>query len=133
MIIIQIYWTPFALSRLDEIFDYLAEVAKSAVSAKKVTGNIITRTDQLLQFPESGQVEPLLAKFGQNSRYIIEENYKISYQYHKKDKVIIITDLFHTKQYPGKLLSKGKGIGKKVITLFSMFMINLCFDGERKM
>ena len=100
----KILWTSFALSRLDEIFDYLTREAKSVKPAKKITGKIIKRTDLLIEFPESGQIEPLLLKIGQNSRYLVEGNYKIIYEHFEKEKIIIITDVFHTKQYPGKLL-----------------------------
>jgi toxin ParE1/3/4 len=54
--------------------------------------------------PEAGQLEELLQKLGQNSRYIIEGNYKIIYEYNEKQ--IIITDLFHSKQNPSKIVTR---------------------------
>lgn len=55
---------------------------------------------------EAGQVENLLQKLGQHSRYITEGNYKIIYEYN--DNNIIITDLFHTKQNPRKIVFRNK-------------------------
>ncbi len=63
--------------------------------------------EHLAAFPESGQVEPLLKM--QNSRYIIEGNYKIIYQF--DDKNILITDVFHSKQNPKKILKRNKKKG----------------------
>ena len=98
-----IFWTPFALARLDEIYDYISEEAKSTTPAKKLTEKIIERTSQLSDFPESGQAEGLLKAIGQQSRYLAEGNYKIIYQYEMQKNLIIITDVFHTKQNPKKL------------------------------
>lgn len=56
--------------------------------------------------PEAGHIEYLLIEIGQNSRYIVEGNYKITYQYN--DKQIIITDIFHTKQNPKYILKRNK-------------------------
>lgn len=80
-----IFWTPFALSRLDEIFDFIAEEAKSSIPAKKVIDKIVKQTDRLIHFPELGQKELLLQEIGQDSRYIVEGNYKIIYEYYKTE------------------------------------------------
>jgi hypothetical protein len=57
--------------------------------------------DQLQTQPESGQMEELLEHLNQNSRYLVEGNYKIIYQY--SECVVIITDVFHVKQNPVKI------------------------------
>jgi hypothetical protein len=57
--------------------------------------------DQLQTQPESGQMEELLEHLNQNSRYLVEGNYKIIYQY--SEGVVIITDVFHVKQNPVKI------------------------------
>lgn len=103
-----IYWTPFALSRLDEIHRYIAEEAKSPLNALKFVSKIIGRTDQLSGFPESGQAELLLQEIGQNSRYLVVNSYKIIYEYYPKKNLVIITDIFHTKQNPEKNFKKKK-------------------------
>lgn len=61
----------------------------------------MSRVDQLQTQPESGQMEELLEHLNQNSRYLVEGNYKIIYQY--SEGVVIITDVFHVKQNPVKI------------------------------
>jgi len=62
----------------------------------------------LEKFPESGQTEPLLTAIGQESRYLIEFSYKIIYEYHKANSMVIVTDIFHTNQNPKKV-ERSKG------------------------
>ena len=103
---IKVYWTPFALSCLTQIHRYIAEEAKSPATALKFAAKIISRTDQLEFFPESGQKEILLQEIGQDSRYLVVNSYKIIYEYHAKENLVIITDIFHTKQNPKKVIKK---------------------------
>lgn len=100
---VRIVWTPFALGQLDEIFEYIANEAKSISPANKQVNRIFESTEQLIRFPKSGQKEPLLQKIGQDSRYVISGNYKIIYEYHRNENLVIITDVFHTKQNPEQL------------------------------
>lgn len=102
----KIQWTPFSLTCLDEIFDYIRSKAKSSAPAKKVVSNIIKRTEQLQSHPLSGNTELLLIETGQGSRYIVEGNYKIIYQI--EDNNVIITDVFHVKQNPKKVLKRNQ-------------------------
>ncbi len=74
--------------------------------ADGVLNRIISRVEQLKQFPESGQTEPFLMAIGQKSRYLIEGNYKIIYQVDPGQ--IIITDVFHVKQSPKKMGKRSK-------------------------
>jgi len=99
---ITIEWTPFALSCLDDIYEYIVFREKSADSAIKLVNRIFDKVEQLKSFPESGQSEPLL-EIGQDSRYLVEASYKIIYEYHLVHKMVIVTDVFHTRQYPGKV------------------------------
>ncbi|MEQ9229992.1 MAG: type II toxin-antitoxin system RelE/ParE family toxin [Cyclobacteriaceae bacterium] len=100
---IEIIWTQPALNRLDEIYEYLAQIAKSVGPAIRVTDSIFDRTNQLKSFPESGSKEPLLQRIGQDSRYLVEGNYKIIYEYHPIHQMVIITDVFDTRQEPEKI------------------------------
>lgn len=59
---IDVNWTPTALKRLDEIYEYIAFNSKSVDPAIRVTDAIFDRTDQLKSFPELGAKEPLLEK-----------------------------------------------------------------------
>jgi plasmid stabilization system protein ParE len=96
-------WTPFALSCLDEIYNYIAFKEKSNLPAAKFVNAIFEKADQLIDFPESGQLEPLLTEIGQESRYLVIASYKIIYEYQPKSGLVIITDVFHTSQYPSKI------------------------------
>jgi plasmid stabilization system protein ParE len=78
---IALKWTPFALSCLDQIYDYIAFREKSDASAIKFVNEIFERVDQLIDFPESGQAEPLLAEIGRDCRCLVLASYKIIYEY----------------------------------------------------
>jgi toxin ParE1/3/4 len=106
MKIVKVYWTPFSLKCLDEIKIYLEQASQSETLANKYINKIIDRIEQLKIAPKSGQEEELLKHLKQNSRYLIEGNYKIIYQY-KEDRVII-TDVFHVKQNPIKIIKRNK-------------------------
>ncbi|PWL28510.1 type II toxin-antitoxin system RelE/ParE family toxin [uncultured Roseivirga sp.] len=100
---LSILWTPFALNCLDEIYDYIAIKEQSPTLALKLINRIFSSTEQLKSYPESGQPEPLLKHTGQNSRYLIESNYKIIYEVDFRESRVIITDVFHTRQNPEKI------------------------------
>jgi len=99
---IKLFWTPFASRCLDEIKSYIKRETQSEIIANKQISRLIERAEQLTQFPESGQQEELLKNLKQNSRYLLYYDYKIIYQYHHDNK-IIITDVFHVKQNPVKI------------------------------
>jgi toxin ParE1/3/4 len=103
---VKIYWTSFSLKCLDDIKAYLYEASQSETVASKYILKLIERIEQLETAPQSGQEEPLLKHLKQNSRYLIEGNYKIIYQ-HKED-TVIITDVFHVKQNPVKIIKRNK-------------------------
>lgn len=103
---IKLFWTPFALKCLDEIKSYLVQESRSETIATSYICKLIERVEQLQNVPESGQEEELLKHLKQNSRYLIEGNYKIIYQY--QNNKIIITDVFHVKQNPVKIINRSK-------------------------
>ncbi|MFM9839111.1 MAG: type II toxin-antitoxin system RelE/ParE family toxin [Cyclobacteriaceae bacterium] len=61
---VNLKWTPFALGCLDEIYEHIAFKEKSDRLASKFINAIFERVDQLIDFPESGQREPLLIEIG---------------------------------------------------------------------
>ena len=73
---------------------------------RQVFQKLIDRTEALKAHPYIGQSEPLLEAIGQQSRYIVEGNYKIIYQVESRE--VIVTDIFHTKQNPIKLVARRK-------------------------
>ena len=101
---VKLCWTPFAERCLAEIDEYIKQQTNSAEIAGRYIQKLILCVEQLYYFPNSGQVEPLLRHLNQNSRYLIEGNYKIIYQFNN-DKVVI-TDVFHTKQNPVKIAKR---------------------------
>ncbi len=103
----KIYQTPFALKSLDQIEDYIKQATYSQKIAKNYIQKLVNRVDQLQTQPNSGQTEELLKHLNQNSRYLVEGNYKIIYQYNLN--TIIITDVFHVKQNPAKIVKRTKG------------------------
>ncbi len=103
---IEIKWTPFALRCLDEIHFYILYEAGSASPADRFVNQLFNRVDQLVDFPESGQIEVSLFKRGLNCRYLIEGNYKIIYEYLEKLSLVIILDVFHTTQDPNKIITQ---------------------------
>jgi len=103
---LKLYWTPFALKCLDEIKEYIIQETYSVKTADKYVNKLIDRVELLQNFPESGRQEELLKHLEQNSRYLVEGNYKIIYQY--KDTKIIITDVFHVKQNPLKIIKRSR-------------------------
>jgi plasmid stabilization system protein ParE len=102
----RIYWTPFALRCLDEIYEFICSESKSTAPAQKFIESIFRRTDQLTHQPFAGPEEPLLKETGQGSRYLVIRSYKIIYQVSKRD--VIITDIFHVKQNPEKIKRENK-------------------------
>lgn len=103
----EIVWTEFAISCLDEIHAYILQESFS----NKFVLKLIQRVDQVAILPLSGSIEPLLKHTKQNSRYLFEGNYKIIYQF--DEKIVIVTDVFHTKQNPKKLVKRNKKPDKK--------------------
>ncbi len=100
----KIYWTSFSLNCLDEIKGYIEDKTASETIANKLVSKLIIRVEQLKDFPESGQQEQLLKHLNQNSRYLVEGNYKIIYQFDGTQ--VIVTDLFHVKQDPVKIVKR---------------------------
>jgi plasmid stabilization system protein ParE len=103
----KLEWSVFALQSLNEIHYYIASREKSNTPADKFIQKIFEKTDLLVFNPFIGQSESALEEIGQTSRYLVEGSYKIIYQI--EDKVVTITDIFHTKQDPRKIVKRAKG------------------------
>lgn len=96
----KIRWTDFAIENLKEIFDYYS-LKSSNKTVYKIRKQILNATKQLVNNPESGQVEVNLQKLKQNHRYLVSGNYKIIYRINKNQ--IIVNDVFDTRQNPVKM------------------------------
>ena len=101
----EIIWTDFAIENLKIIFDFYVTKASRKV-AHNTRKEILKTTKQLIDHPNSGQIELQLEKLKEDYRYILSGNYKIIYKI--KDDQIIISDVFDARQDPDKMI-----MGKK--------------------
>ena len=81
----QISWTKKSLKDLRAINDYIS--LDSSFYAARFISKLISRVDQLVEFPESGQMVP--EKNVHEIRELIEGNYRIFYRL-QKEKITII-------------------------------------------
>ena len=95
-----IIWSDFASANLQDVFLYHTEVAGENV-ARNLRNKIFETTKQLGHHPLSGQVEQSLVCLQEEHRYLVAGNYKIVYKI--IEKVVLITDLFDTRQDPVKI------------------------------
>lgn len=93
----KVIWSDFASKTLKDIYDYYKEVASKTI-ARKIKENIFIATRQLINHPESGQIEETLLQFEEGHRYLVNNNYKIVYK--KVKEGVLITDVFDTRQDP---------------------------------
>ncbi len=97
---LRVFWTDTARFQLEDIFNYYKDKASLKIARKLVT-QIINRTIQLENNPNSGSKEPLLSARKFEYRYLVEGNYKIIYW--KEDSYINIATIFDCRQNPEKL------------------------------
>ena len=98
----KIIWSDFAETQLDQIFEYYVEKASLRV-AKNIIEKIILEPNKILSHPEITQVEEFLLDREKKYRYLICDNYKIIYTIDSKQKLIMIADVFDTRQNPIKI------------------------------
>lgn len=99
---LEIFWSEFSRSKLEEIYQYYRLKAGKTV-AKKIVNGIINHTINLHRNPEIGQIENVLDDKNREFRYLVFSNYKIIYYINKKSKLIVIANVFDTRQNPDKL------------------------------
>ncbi len=81
----QISWTKKSLKDLRAINDYIS--LDSSFYAARFISKLISRVDQLIEFPESGRMVP--EKNIHEIRELIEGNYRIFYRL-QKEKITIL-------------------------------------------
>ncbi len=97
----KLRFTEQALKSFQECLDFLSpEVPADKII--EIRDRILAKTGQLAVNPGLGQPEELLASLGLSHRRLIEGNYKIIYRV--MDDTVIITDIFDSRQDPGKML-----------------------------
>jgi len=99
---LNIIWSEFAETQLDEIYDYYEKKAGTKV-AKKLVRGIINEPKELIKLPLIGQKEELLKQRETEYRYLIFKNYKLIYSVDNQNGYIKIADVFDTRQNPIKL------------------------------
>lgn len=77
MIVTRVIWTEEAFLDLDCIYEFIAQ--QSTKAALQIIQNILSRTRQLEEFPQSGAIDQALLKRNNEYRYLVEGNYKIIY------------------------------------------------------
>lgn len=99
---LQVIWSEFAETQLDEIYDYYKKKASSRV-AKKLVKEIVNAPNMLIKTPQIGQKEELLLQRETEYRYLVFKNYKLIYSVETENGLIKIADVFDTRQNPPKL------------------------------
>ncbi len=82
----KIFWSPLAVERLDDIYDYITADKNDA--AKKMIACILRRIETLSKNPERGRVVPEVNRG--DIREVFEGEYRIIYKIDSK-KVYILT------------------------------------------
>lgn len=91
---VKIVWTEHAIEDLKSIHDYISK--DSSIYADRQVDKIITRVDQLENFPCSGRVVP---EFNSEFlRELIEGNYRIVYQINSDLNSIGIVRIHHASR-----------------------------------
>lgn len=96
----KLVYTEQAIVSLQECLDFFPSEV-SAQRVNEVRDKILTKADKLLENPYIGKLEEYLEHMGQSHRRIIEGHYKIIYKL--KGDMIIITDIFDSRQDPSKM------------------------------
>ncbi len=99
---LNVYWTQFAEDKLQDIFNYYKEKAGIRVAQKLLDG-IIDASLELYINPEGKQSEELLSERIQDFRYLVYKSYKIVYWIDKTNKMILVSNIFDTRQNPNKI------------------------------
>ncbi len=96
----KLIYTEQALFSLEEVLDF---VAPNVTYEKliEIRDEILDASDTLILQPLLGQSEPLLEHLGLSHRRLIVGHYKIIYRV--IGEYIYITDIFDSRQDPGKM------------------------------
>ncbi len=96
----KLVYTEQAIISLQECLDFFPpEVPFEKIN--EIRDKILSKADKLLENPYIGQQEEFLDHIGQFHRRVIEGHYKIVYRI--EGQVIIITDIFDSRQDPSKM------------------------------
>ncbi|MBZ0200452.1 MAG: type II toxin-antitoxin system RelE/ParE family toxin [Ignavibacteriaceae bacterium] len=82
----KIFWSPLAVERLENIFEYISKENVSA--AKKMVDKIFKKAESLSKYPERGRVVPEASR--DDIREVFENEYRIIYRIESL-KIFILT------------------------------------------
>lgn len=72
----KIYWSPLAVERLENIFEYISKEDNEA--AHKIIGKIFNKVETLSKFPDRGRKVPEANR--EEIREVFENSYRIIYR-----------------------------------------------------
>ena len=96
----KVIWSEFAAETLQEIYVYYKETTGKII-ANRIKETIFFATNQLVKYPNSGQIEDNLTILGEAHWFLVIGNYKIIYKAVKEG--VLVTDVFDTRQDPRKI------------------------------
>lgn len=97
---IKIKWLTTAVEDVNNICEYLAQ--KNPVAADKLYDAFMDAVDELLIFPEAGQLEPLLNDYEGSFRYlVVNKHYKLIYTINEA--VVEIVVIWDCRRDPSQL------------------------------
>ena len=99
----QIVWHTTAIQQLQEIYDYYYQHMSSVV-ADNLIDDLLEAPDQLIRFPNSGAIEPMLQDMPVVFRYVlVRRTYKI--MYYVQDDTCHLAAIWDTRNNPELLPS----------------------------
>ena len=99
---LEVIWSEFAESQLDEIFDYYLKNAGERIAIEIIQA-LLNEPSRLEKDPFIGQKEELLRERKISYRYLVFKHYKIIYSVDEEKGFIKIADVFATRQKPKKI------------------------------
>ena len=90
---VKVIWTKRAFGQLGRAIKFIKE-EQGSTYAEIVLNKILEKSRYLENFPQIGQVEPLLKHKKSEYRYIIVWSYKTIYRVDKEE--VVISRVFHT-------------------------------------
>lgn len=82
----KIFWSPLAVERLENIFDFIAK--EDSIAAHKMIERIFKKVESLSKYPQRGRIVPEVKR--EEIREVFESEYRIIYRIEQK-KVLVLT------------------------------------------
>ncbi|NJC27500.1 type II toxin-antitoxin system RelE/ParE family toxin [Neolewinella antarctica] len=100
--VFKVVFSPKARRRLNQITDYLEEVASKAV-ARKVRNNILDAADKLKQLPASKPILPDTEDVPFEVRYAKSYSYKLIFRIETTADTVRILNISHDAEDPDRI------------------------------